>query len=111
MKNIQVIDGAVNATFSVFQATDEEFALIFPFDRDIELAEDLFERLGDGEVRRLLALLWERPILKREAMGIHGTLYYDNEQRRDYIPASKREIDMEAGSLNSAQRELFARHR
>lgn len=30
MKNIQIIDGAVNATFSVFQATAEEFDAIFP---------------------------------------------------------------------------------
>lgn len=30
MKNVQVIDGATNATFSLFQATDEEFAAIFP---------------------------------------------------------------------------------
>jgi hypothetical protein len=30
MKNIQVIDGALNSTFSIFQATDEEFALLFP---------------------------------------------------------------------------------
>lgn len=37
MKNIQVIDGAQNATFSVFQATDEEFALLFPDGTDIAL--------------------------------------------------------------------------
>ena len=30
MKNIQVIDGALNCTFSIFQASDEEFTLLFP---------------------------------------------------------------------------------
>jgi hypothetical protein len=30
MKNIQVIDGALNCTFSIFEATDEELALLFP---------------------------------------------------------------------------------
>ena len=30
MKNIQIIDGALNATFSVFQAAAEAFAAIFP---------------------------------------------------------------------------------
>jgi|GEM_PF-2911166 len=30
MKNIQVIDGAQNCTFSIFQATREEFSLLFP---------------------------------------------------------------------------------
>jgi hypothetical protein len=34
MKNIQ-IDGADNATFGLFPATDEEFAAIFPGDQDI----------------------------------------------------------------------------
>jgi hypothetical protein len=29
VKNIQVIDGAVNCTFSIFQATDQEFAVLF----------------------------------------------------------------------------------
>jgi len=74
MRNIQIIDGAENATFSIFQATDAEFALIFPDDQDIELAEDLFERIGNKRARDLLTPIWSRPILKRDAMGIHGTL-------------------------------------
>lgn len=109
MKNVQIIDGAVNATFSVFQATDEEYAAIFPNGCDMELVEDLFERLGDEEAGRLLTPLWSRPILKRDAVGIHGTLFYDNEHRR--IPQSKREVDWDNGSINPAQRELFSHHR
>ncbi len=42
MKNIQIIDGARNCTFSIFQATDEEFLLVFPEPgQDIQYAEDL----------------------------------------------------------------------
>lgn len=42
LKNIQIIDRAENATFSVFQATEEEFSAIFTADgQDIELIEDL----------------------------------------------------------------------
>ncbi|WP_448661420.1 hypothetical protein ACG3SL_12255 [Sphingomonas sp. CJ20] len=111
MKNIQIIDGAVNATFSVFQATDEEFAAVFPDGRDIELVEDLIDRLGEDAAGSLLTPIWSRPILKRNALGIHGTLFYDNEQRRDHIPPSKREVDWDSGSVNQAQRDLFARHR
>lgn len=45
MKNVQVIDGAQNCTFSIFQATDEEFSLVFPEPgQDIEYAEDLETR-------------------------------------------------------------------
>ena len=45
MKNIQIIDGALNCTFSLFQATDEEFQLLFPGElQDIQYAEDLFSQ-------------------------------------------------------------------
>ncbi|MCJ2184975.1 hypothetical protein MTR62_20130 [Novosphingobium sp. 1949] len=111
MKNIQIIDGAVNATFSVFQATDEEFDAIFPQGRDIELVEDLLDRLGDEAAGLVLAPMWSRPILKRDVVGIHGTLFYDNVDRRTHIPQSKREVDWDSGAINQAQRDLFARHR
>jgi hypothetical protein len=45
MRNVQIIDGADNATFSLFQATVEEFLAIFPDGRDMELVEDLIARL------------------------------------------------------------------
>ncbi|GBH33206.1 MULTISPECIES: hypothetical protein [Sphingobium] len=111
MKNVQIIDGAVNATFSVFQATAEEFEAIFPDGRDMELVEDLIDRLGDDAAGAVLAPLWDRPMLKRDALGIHGTLFYDNEDRRAHIPPSKREVDWDSGSINQAQRVLFAKHR
>lgn len=109
MKNVQIIDGASNATYSLFQATDDEFATIFPEGRDMELIEDLIDRLGDEETSRVLAPLWSRPILKQDAIGLHGTLFYDNERRQ--LPASKREVDLDERSINPAQRELFSRHR
>ncbi|MGO7388946.1 hypothetical protein ACCT20_37775, partial [Rhizobium ruizarguesonis] len=64
----------------------------------MEKIEDLIERLGDDEAGRCLAPLWERPILKRDAMGIHGTLFFDNERTQRIIPPSKREIDWEDSS-------------
>lgn len=109
MRNVQIIDGASNATYSVFQATDDEFAAIFLGGRDMEKIEDLIDRLGDDEAARVLAPLWSRPILKRDVSGLHGTLFYDNERR--LLPASKREVDWDEQSINAAQRELFARNR
>jgi hypothetical protein len=109
MKNVLTIDGANNATFSVFQATEEEFSAIFPGQCDMELIEDLIERLGEIEAGRVIAPLWGRPILKRDAMGIHGTLFFDNEHRS--IPSSKREVDWDAPSINAAQRKLYERNR
>lgn len=111
MKNIQIIDGAVNATYSLFQATEDEFVTIFPDGKDMEMVEDLIERLGERAAALMLASLWERPILKRDALGIHGTLFYDNEHRREHIPKTKREVDWDDRSINQAQRNLFVRHR
>jgi hypothetical protein len=49
MKNIQAIDGANNATFSVFQATDQEFALLFPDGTDVAFREDIEARLTEQQ--------------------------------------------------------------
>lgn len=111
MKNIQIIDGAENATFSIFQATDAEFEAIFPEGRDIELADDFFDRLGEAKAREIIDPLWERPILKRDALGIHGTLFYGWDSRRNHLPTSKREVDLNPLSVNTAQRRLFAANR
>jgi hypothetical protein len=112
LKNIQIIDGALNATFSVFQATEGEFAAIFPADgQDMEFIEDFIERCGEEQAGRILGPMWERPILKRDTQGIHGTLYYEYADRRQYLPATKREVDWDDHAINSAQRQLFASKR
>jgi hypothetical protein len=99
----------VNATFSVFQATEEEFAAIFPDDgQDMEFIEDFVARYGgDDQAGIVLSPVWERPILKRDANGIHGTLYYEYQDRRHHLPATKREIDWKDSAINAAQRRLF----
>jgi len=111
VKNIQIIDGADNATFSIFQATDQEYAEIFLDGRDIELAAAFCERVGDDRASEILGPIWDRPILKRDAMGIHGTLYYDWDHRRESLPATLREVDWPDSAINDAQRKLFRLHR
>jgi hypothetical protein len=112
MKNIQVIDGADNATFSLFQATDDEFAMIFPgLGQDIELIEDFVARVGDEAAGKIMGPIWARPILKRDAIGLHGTLFYEWAEKRQHLPATKREVDLDPMSVNWAQRELFAANR
>jgi hypothetical protein len=107
VKNIQVIDSADNATFSIFQATEGEFSAIFPNGQDIELSEDFHEQVGEKRGRIILGSVWERPILKRDANGVHGTIYYNWESKRQYLPASKREVDGDEFAINDAQRRLF----
>jgi hypothetical protein len=109
MKNIQIIDGADNATFSLFQATDDEFAAIFPGPgQDMELIEDVVARVGDEAAGKIMGVIWERPILKRDVLGLHGTLFYAWSEKRQHLPATKREVDLDPLSVNSAQRALFA---
>jgi len=106
VKNIQVIDSAQNCTFSIFQATEEEFQIIFPgAGQDIEFAEDLIQRIGEGN--NLLDALWERPIAKQDVNGIHGTLFYEFENKRHLFPSTKRERDWNRTALNAAQRRLY----
>lgn len=111
MKNILIVDGAVNATFSVFQATDEEFITLFPNGEEIDVIEDVIERAGDTVAGEIFARVWERPILKSEAHGIHALVIYDEPSRRDFLPTSRREIDWDDSSINEAQRRLFRSRR
>ena len=107
MKNIQVIDGASNCTFSLFQATDEEFALLFPEPlQDIQYAEDLAHLPKQEKVNAALLRVWERPIRKRDAQGIHGTLFYELERYKS-LYREKREDAVDPSAINQAQRRLF----
>ncbi len=110
LKNVQVIDWADNATFSVFRATDDEFDYLFPEPgQDIEFAEDFASRHHKDHVAAILNNLWLHPIHKRQVNGIDGTLIFDGAAKiRQHIPASKREIDRDPRQINPAQRELYA---
>lgn len=120
MRNIQIIDRADNATFGLFQTSAEDFAQLFPGERqDMEFAEDVVERMGEAAAGSVMKRLWERPIMKRDAMGIHGTLYYGYAELRHLLPVTKREADWNESAINIEQRTLFkeaegrvsARHR
>jgi len=89
MKNIQAIDGANNATFSVFQATDEEFALLFPDGTDIAFREDVEARLTEQQINQVFNALWARPVDKKTMQGIHGTYFVDLDHRKVFFPTGK----------------------
>jgi hypothetical protein len=95
-RNVQVITSARNCIFGVFRTTPHEFAALFPGPgQDIELAEDVFDRLGVAQAVPLLTPIWQRPITKSGVIGIQGTLFFDFQHRRSHIPVSKRERDRE----------------
>ena len=107
MKNVQIIDAADNCTHSIFQATDVEFALLFPEPgQEVQFAEDLFRLPRRKKIRDALDALCKRPIRKRNAQGIHGTLLYQLERYKEFYD-HKREDGIKAYCINAAQRRLF----
>ena len=93
MKNIQVIDGARNCVYDIFAATEEEFALIFPADQDVAFIEEVMARGPEAQSDQAFGRIWERRIPKRDAMGIHGLLFYELDEKKQYYPTR---IDEEA---------------
>lgn len=93
MKNIQVIDGARNCVYDIFAATDEEFALIFPSGQDVAFIEEFMACGPEAQINQAFGRIWERRIPKREAMGIHGLLFYELDDKKQYYPTR---IDEEA---------------
>ncbi len=94
MKNIQIIDEALNCTYSIFAVEDAEFEFLFPNGTDIEFNDDLFIRLGEVEATKLLAQVWARPVNKKSVVGIDGTLFFDLNYKKKFYP-TKRESEMQ----------------
>jgi hypothetical protein len=89
MKNVQVIDRADNCEYSIFAATNKEFEAIFPDAQDIEFVEDFIERVGDSVAGEITEAMWKRPVNKKTAQGIHGTLFYQLIEKKRYYPTKK----------------------
>jgi hypothetical protein len=89
MKNIQVIDGALNAVYDVFSATDEEFALIFPPGQDVAFIDEVMARGPRADLDKAFERIWQRRIPKAEAIGIHGLLFYELEHKKKYYPTRR----------------------
>jgi hypothetical protein len=91
MRNIQVIDGAENAVYDVFAATDDEFIVLFPEGQDVAFIDEVIARGQEKEINDIVARIWKRRIPKREAMGIHGILFYELEHKKRYYPTRRDE--------------------
>jgi hypothetical protein len=103
MKNIQVIDGAENAIYDIFAATDEEFDLIFPSGQDIAFSDEVWQREPKASLEAAFAEIWKRPVRKRDAIGIQVYCSMDSRIRRSIIPLArmrKRSILMARGYAN-----------
>ncbi len=86
MKNIQVIDNADNCVYDIFSATAEEFVLIFPTGTDIAFVDEVYEREPEELLSKAFTEIWKRRINKKDVVGIHGILFYGNEDKKEYYP-------------------------
>ena len=91
MKNIQVIDGAINSVYDIFQATDEEFAQIFPPGQNIAFIDEVYDRVGEKQLDLVFNNIWQRRIPKTQDDGIHGTLFYELEEKKPFYPTRRDE--------------------
>jgi hypothetical protein len=89
MKNIQVIDGADNAAYDIFAATDEEFAMIFPADQDIAFIDEVIDRGPKAVLDEAFDRIWKRRVPKHDVVGIHGLLFCELDFKKKYYPRRK----------------------
>lgn len=99
MKNIQMIDGADNAVYDIFAATDDEFSLIFPSGTDVGFIDEVYQRHPSTMLDAAFAEIWKRRVSKRLATGIHGILFYECEHKKSNYPTRR---DEEAVNANGA---------
>lgn len=97
MKNIQVIDGAVNCVYDIFQATEEEFNEIFPAGQDIAFIDEVLAADKVGKLDAVFSAIWTRRITKSKANGIHGTLFYELEEKKPFYPTRRDEEAINPG--------------
>ncbi len=100
-KNIQVIDGALNCGYEIFSTTVKDFFLIFPDPgQDIEFSDQFFARVGNEVAERVTTQLWKSRMDKKAIKGIHGTLFYGLEKKKQFYP-TRRESEMVANPENA----------
>ena len=92
MKNVQVIDGALNCVYDVFAVSDRDSRELFPGGTDIAFIDEVVARLGERRSGEILGKAWKRRCVKKDLMGLHGTLFYELEHKKSYYP-TRRDVD------------------
>ncbi|MGM0806845.1 MAG: hypothetical protein ACQET8_19030 [Bacillota bacterium] len=71
-RNIQIVDGATNSTFDVFEISVEQYSILFPNGRNVSFLDD-FPHLDDDA--DFWSNLFSNKLEKCIVNGIHGTLH------------------------------------
>ncbi len=76
MKHILFTDGAPDAGLGVFQATEDEFGVIFTAGRRREAAAAFLARKGARPGRSILQAIGLRPAPRTDPRRVHGVLVF-----------------------------------
>jgi hypothetical protein len=77
VKNVQVIDGAVNSVFEIYEVDDETFSVLFPVGNDIVFASDIDSDFTKEATIRFWQKFYSCKKDKKALNGIHGTLHLE----------------------------------
>lgn len=86
MKNILIIDGAVNCVYDVFSASDADYFLIFKDFKDIAFIDEIHESGDELKLNAAFNRIRKRRIKKSEICGIHGTIFYELDKKKVFYP-------------------------
>ncbi|MFB5192716.1 hypothetical protein [Alicyclobacillus fastidiosus] len=89
MKNFQVISGAVNSVFEVYEVSDEVFESLFPKGTDVAFVSDF-----DSDDVDFWNEVYRRQVDKKSVCGIHGTLHVTGSHVEKEFFLSRRETDV-----------------
>ncbi|MEI2456959.1 MULTISPECIES: hypothetical protein [Lysobacter] len=86
MKYVQVVDSAINCTYDVFAVEDADFDLLYPPGQNVAFIDEVLARHPPRALEPVFERLWRNRVPKREAMGLHGLLFYDMEHKKPFYP-------------------------
>jgi hypothetical protein len=84
----------MNCAYDVFPASEADFAVLFPDGQDVEFIEDFWQRVGAKKAGDIVRRLYAKRADKKTIHGIHGTLFYQLEFKKQFYP-TKREADLD----------------
>lgn len=93
MKNIQIIDRALNCAYDIFEMADDLYDYVFRNGRDIAFIED-FSGDATPEIDTLFERMWKRPVNKKKVNGIHGAIFYELTEKREFY-SNRKEYDLD----------------
>jgi hypothetical protein len=90
-KNVQIIDGAINSTFDIFEVSLNQFKVVFPDNKDVAFLDD-FPHLDNQT--EFWKEFYKSKVDKEKVRGIHGTLHLTgSEVEKDEFP-NRKETDV-----------------